>query len=148
VSDAGFVSDLDRRRSGRYLLTAPRDEGQWHYELAGRDPESDESLEVRIVEDAVGKSTGYVCHTQDLGDGTLKVYDYELANGVSWLEITPFVLSELADIGHELASGEEKLASLTFALGEHHPLYEAIPEPPLYRLDRHDHYSFYVRESC
>ena len=40
---------------------------------------------------------------------------------------------------------EKKLASLTFALGEHHPLYDAIPEPPLYRLDRNDHYAFYVR---
>ena len=145
VSDAGFVSDLDRRRSGRYLLTAPRDEVQWRYEVAGRDPESDESLEVRIVEDAAGKSTGYVCHTRDLQDGSLKVYDYELASGISWLEVTPFVLSELAEIGHELTPGQERHASLTFALGEHHPLYEAIPEPPLYRLDRHDHYSFYVR---
>jgi hypothetical protein len=34
---------------------------------------------------------------------------------------------------------------LTFALGEHHPLYDATPEPPLYRLDRNDHYAFYVR---
>ena len=76
---------------------------------------------------------------------TLEVYGYELANGVSWLEVTPFVLRELAEIGHKQASDEEKLASLTFELGEHHPLYEAIPEPPLYRLDRHDHYAFYVR---
>ncbi len=34
---------------------------------------------------------------------------------------------------------------MTFALGEPHPLYDAIPEPPLYRLDRNDHYAFYVR---
>jgi len=145
MSDAGFVSDVDRRRSGRYLLTAPRDEKQWRYEVAGRDPESDESLEVRIVEDAAGESTGYVCSTRDLRGGSLKVYDYELVDGTSWLEVTPFVLGELVKIGHELASREEKLASLTFALGVHHPLYEVIPEPPLYRLDRHDHYSFYVR---
>ena len=35
--------------------------------------------------------------------------------------------------------------SLTFSLGESHPLYEAFPEPPLYDLDRDGHYSFYVR---
>ena len=92
-----------------------------------------------------GEPAGYVCHARDLRNGTLEVYGYELANGVSWLEVTPFVLRELAETGHKRASGEEKLASLTFVLGEHHPLHEAIPEPPLYRLDRHGHYAYYVR---
>jgi hypothetical protein len=145
ASDARFLSDLDRRARRRYLLTASRDEGLWRYEVARRDPESDESLEVRIVENAAGEPAGYVCHTRDLRDGTLEVDGYELANGISWLEVTPFVLRELAETGHKHASEGEKLASLTFALGEHHPLYDAIPEPPLYRLDRHGHYSFYVR---
>jgi predicted acetyltransferase len=145
ASDARFLSDLDRRARGRYLLTSSRDEVLWRYEIAGRDTESDESLEVRIVENAAGSPAGYVCHTRDLRDGTLEVDNYELANGVSWLEVTPFVLSELAEIGHKHASDEKKLASLTFALGEHHSLYDAIPEPPLYRLDRNDHYAFYLR---
>ncbi len=145
ASDARFLSDLDRRARMRYLLTASRDEVLWRYEVAGRDPESDESLEVRIVEDAKGNLTGYVCHARDLRNGALEVYGYELTNGVSWLEVTPFVLNELVETGHKRAPGEEKLASLTFVLGEDHPLHEAIPEPPLYRLDRHGHYAFYVR---
>jgi hypothetical protein len=145
ASDAPLLSDLHRRGRGRYLLTSSRDEGLWRYEVVGRDPESDESLEVGIVEDAAGRSVGYVCHTRDLREGALQVDGYELTNDVSWLEVTPFVLSELAEIGRKRASGGEKLAALTFVLGEHHPLHEAIPEPPLYRLDRHDHYSFYVR---
>jgi hypothetical protein len=145
ASDDRFISGLDRRARGRYLLTSSRDERLWRYEVAGRDPESDESLEVRIVENAAGGPAGFVCHTRALRDGTLDVYGYELANGVSWLEVTPFVLSELAEIGHKRASDEKKLASLTFVLGEHHPLFDAIPEPPLYRLDRNDHYAFYVR---
>jgi hypothetical protein len=145
ASDDRFISGLDRRARGRYLLTSSRDERLWRYEVAGRDPESDESLEVRIVENAAGGPAGFVCHTRALRDGTLDVYGYELANGVSWLEVTPFVLSELAKIGHKRASDEKKLASLTFVLGEHHPLFDAIPEPPLYRLDRNDHYAFYVR---
>ena len=102
-------------------------------------------MEVRIAENAAGAPVGFVCHARDLRKGTLEVYGYELANGISWLEVTPFVLRELAEIGHKRASHERELASLTFALGEHHPLYEAIPEPPLYRLDRNDHYAFYVR---
>jgi hypothetical protein len=145
ASDARFLSDLDLRARRRYLLTSSRDEGLWRYEVAGRDPESDESLEVRIVENEAGSPAGFVCHTRELRDGTLEVYGYELSNGVFWLEVTPFVLRELAEIGHKRASDEKKLASLTFALGEHHPLYDAIPEPPLYRLDRNDQYSFYVR---
>jgi GNAT superfamily N-acetyltransferase len=145
ASDARFLSDLDRRARERYLLASSRDEGLWRYEVAGRDSESDESLEVKIVENESGSPAGFVCHTRDLRNGTLEVYGYELANGVSWLEVTPFVLRELAEIGQKRDSPEKKLASLTFALGEHHPLYDATPEPPLYRLDRNDHYAFYVR---
>ena len=69
----------------------------------------------------------------------------ELAGGISWLAVTPFVLHGLAQICHKRASDEKKPASLTFVLGEHHPLYEAVPEPPLFTLDRRDHYCFYVR---
>ena len=145
ASDARFLSDVDHLARGRYLLTSSRDERLWRYEVAGRDPESEESLEVRIVENAAGEPAGYVCHTRALRDGTLEVDGYELVNGVSWLEVTPFVLSELAEIGNKHASDEKKFASLTFALGEHHPLYDAIPEPPLCRLDRNDLYAFYVR---
>src|ERR671921_446157 len=49
ASDARFISDLERRARGRYLLTSSRDERLWRYEVAGRDPKSDESLEVKIV---------------------------------------------------------------------------------------------------
>jgi Acetyltransferase (GNAT) domain len=145
ASDARFLSELDSRARERYLLASSRDENLWRYEVAGRDPESDESLEVRIVENESGSPSGFVCHTRDLRDGTLEVYGYELANGVSWLEVTPFVLREFAEIGQKRDSPEKKPASLTFALGEHHPLYDAAPEPPLYSLDRNDHYAFYVR---
>jgi len=100
---------------------------------------------VKIVEDKLGEPAGFVCHTRELRDGTLEVYGYELANGVSWLEVTPFVLREMAQIGHERDSDEKKLASLTFSLGEHHPLYDAFLEPTLYNLDHNDHYAFYVR---
>ena len=145
ASDARFLADLDRRRRGRYLLTAARDEPLWRYEVAKRDPESDESLRVWIVEDATGEPAGYVCHLREYRGGSMQVEGYDLADGVSWLEATPFVLRELAEVGNKRASSGEKTASLKFVLGERHPLYEVVPEPPLYELDRRDHYSFYVR---
>ncbi|MGH3144567.1 MAG: GNAT family N-acetyltransferase, partial [Rubrobacter sp.] len=92
-----------------------------------------------------GEPVGYLCYARDLEEGSLQVYGYELVGDVSWLEITPTVLDELKEVGQERAAEGEQLASLTFVLGEHHPLYEAIPEPPLYRQDRRDHYSYYVR---
>ena len=145
ASDARFLSDLDGSARERYLLTCSRDEALWRYEVAGRDPEGDESLELRIIEDAEGQPVGYVGFARDLRHQSMRVYGYELANGVSWLEATPFVVRQLAEIGHKRSSDEKGLASLTFALGEHHPLYETIPDPPLYRLDRHGSYSYYVR---
>ncbi len=138
-SDAPFLRDLDRRARERYLLTSVRDETLWRYEAAGRDPESEVSLAVKIIEDASNEPLGYVCHAREPRDGTRQVYGYELAGGLSWLRANPFVLNALSEIG------SEKLPSITFELGEHHPLYEAIPEPPLYDLDRKDQYSFYVR---
>jgi len=137
--------DLDLQRRARYLLTATRDERLWRYEVDGRDPASDESMWVKIVEDEADRPVGYVCHTRSLRNGTLHVLGYELVDGVSWLEVTPFVLADLAEFGHGLDPEGEKLASLTFELGGRHPLYEAVPEPPLYGLDRRDHFSFYVR---
>src|SRR5919107_6410809 len=142
ASDARFLSELDGSARERYLLTSSRDEVLWRYEVAGRDPEGDESLELRIIEDAEGQPVGYVGFARDLRHQSMRVYGSELANGVSWLEATPFAVRQLAEIGHKQASEKERLASLTFGLGEHHPLYETIPEPPLYRLDPHRPYSY------
>ncbi len=139
VSDAPFLSDLDLRSVRRYLLASPRDAANWRYDVAGRDPESDEYVQVKILERPAGEAVGYVCHARDLSAGTLRVYAYELAGGVSWLEANPFVLNTLAQ------SAGESPDSLTFSLGQSHPLYEAFPDPPLYDLDRDGHYSYYVR---
>jgi GNAT superfamily N-acetyltransferase len=139
VSDAPFLADLDLRSVRRYLLASPRDAANWRFGVAGRDPESDEYVQVKILERPAGEAVGYVCHARDPSAGTLRVYAYELADGVSWLEANPFVLNALVQ------AGEERPDSLTFSLGQSHPLYEAFPDPPLYDLDRDGHYSFYVR---
>jgi hypothetical protein len=136
---------LDRRAAGRYLLASPRDEIAWRYEVVGRDPRSDEALEIKILERASAETIGYVCYARDLsGDtagtgGTLRVYAYELSNGVSWLEANTIVLDALAH------TQELTPVSLTFVLAECHPLQDTLPDPPLYNLDRSDNYSFYVR---
>lgn len=145
ASDARVVSDLYRQGTERYLLTTSRDERACRYEVDGRDPESEVALRVSVVENEAGEPAGYVCVLGRLHEGTLRVESYELANGISWLEVNPFVLEKLVELGRELAQRDETLASLTFALGDHHPLYEAIPEPPLYSLDHHGNYSYYVR---
>jgi GNAT superfamily N-acetyltransferase len=145
ASDARVISDLYRQGTERYLLTALRDERACRYEVSVRDPESEVSLRISVVEDEAGEPAGYVCVLGRLHEGTLRVESYELSNGVSWLEVNPFVLEKLVELGRELAKKDEMLTSLTFALGDHHPLYETIPEPPLYRLDRHGNYSYYVR---
>src|SRR5829696_5442703 len=112
ASDARFLSDLDGGARKRYLLTSSRDEALWRYEVAGRDPEGDESLDMRIIEDAEGQPVGYVGLARDLRHQSMRVYGYELAKGISWLEATPFVVRELAEIGHKQASEKERLASL------------------------------------
>jgi hypothetical protein len=139
VSDAPFLSGLDLHSARRYLLASPRDADTWRYDVSARDPESDEYAQVQILERPAGGPVGYVCHARAPSAGTLRVYAYELAEGVSWLEANPFVLNALA------SATEERPDSLTFSLGESHPLYEAFPDPPLYDLDRNGPYAFYVR---
>jgi hypothetical protein len=73
TADALFLSALDLRSSRRYLLSSPRDEPTWRYEVAGRDPESDESARVQILERPAGEPVGYVCHARELSSGTLRV---------------------------------------------------------------------------
>jgi len=151
VSDAPFLADLDRRSVRRYLIASPRDSEGWRYDVDGREHDSDYFAPVKILERSTERSTerpterptgeavGFVCHARELSAGTLCVYAYELADGTSWLEANPFVLNALAQ------SVGKRPDSLTFAMGESHPLYEAMGDPPLYDLDRDGHYSFYVR---
>jgi hypothetical protein len=138
-ADAAFLCSLDLRSSRRYLLSSPRGVATWRYEVACRDPESDEFVRVRVLERPAGEPVGYVCHAREPSSGTLGVRGYELAEGISWLEANPFVLNALAQ------STGDRPDSLTFTLGESHPLYEAVGDPPLYDLDREGPYSFYVR---
>ena len=71
-------------------------------------------------QDAAGESSGHVCHARGLREGEWRIKGYQLAGGVSWLEATPAVLRELAEICRERASDEQAPASLTFVLG---PVY-------------------------
>jgi hypothetical protein len=64
TADAPFPSALDLRSSRRYLLSSPRDAPTWRYEVAGRDPDSDESARVQILERPAGEPVGYVCHAE------------------------------------------------------------------------------------
>ena len=82
-------------------------------------------------QDAAGESSGFVCHARGLREGDLRIKGCELAGGVSWLEATPTVLRELAEICREGTSDEQALASLTFVLAERHPL-----EKPSRRYER------------
>ena len=94
---------------------------------------------MQVLERPAGEPVGYVCHAREPSSGTLGVRAYELAEGISWLEANPFVLNALAQ------STGNRPDSLTFTLGESHPLYEAVGDPPLYDLDREGPFSFYVR---
>ena len=139
VSDAPFLARLNLRSARRYLISSPHDAASWRYDIAGRDPESDEYVQVKILERPAGEPVGYVCHARELSAGTLRVHAYELADGISWLEANPFVLNTLAQ------ATEQRPDSLTLTLGQSHPLYESFPDPPLYDLDREGDYSFFVR---
>ncbi len=60
VDDLPFVVDLDRRSRARGLVSVPRDERLWRYELEGHSPGSLTRVEFRVIEAAGGEPAGFI----------------------------------------------------------------------------------------
>src|SRR5919112_4749592 len=50
TAEAAFLSELDLRSARRYLLSSSRGAATWRYEVASREPESDEFAQVQVLE--------------------------------------------------------------------------------------------------
>jgi hypothetical protein len=146
--DIHFLTELYAYSTQRSMLSCVRDEAIWLYELTGRTPKSALDTRIHIIEDLSGKSVGYFIVAPTLHGGTLNLWSYELAEGVSWLSVTPTVLRKLQDIGEAYAErdtteeNKSELKTLAFRLGEDHPAYHVNPRSlPLVNPS----YAYYMR---
>jgi hypothetical protein len=144
MEDLPLITRQYKQGVKRNLIGCMRDESIWAYELSGRSRGGNHKFEFRIIETPTGKATGFLVHASDTHGGTMGLYWYELAEGISWMDVTPSVIRYLEETGETLAKEKEdgKFQGFYFNMGAEHPAYEVIP----YRLPRENTpYAWYVR---
>jgi len=145
LADIPFLSQLYSAGCKRSPVACERDEGQWQYELTGMSAKNVYCSVVRIIQTNEGAPVGFIAHPSFTWGEMMALQRYELAPGISWLEVTPAVIRYLEAVYADYQSGTEEkkpFSAYGFWLGEDHPVYHAIPD----RLPRHRKpYALYIR---
>ncbi|MCI0546213.1 MAG: GNAT family N-acetyltransferase [Candidatus Rokubacteria bacterium] len=140
--DAGFLAKADTEAAARYLVTVPRTEALWRFEVEGRSRDSMAARQLAIVETAGGEPVGFLAHLPRLTSGLLRVGSFEVAAGVSWRAVWPAVLAYLQETGQRYAArdGETWDAVNLWQLGAEHPVHR------IHHFEgRPGGYAYYVR---
>lgn len=127
-ADAQIFVACDRQIAARALLTVPRDEALWRYELAGRSANNVIGYNGLIIEGAEGEMAGAPVGALLIGNevqGTRAWMPYlELLPGVSYLAAAASVLRlAWAEATAMLAARGRPLEALKYSLGADHPFY-------------------------
>ncbi len=123
--DLPFIARVYERRMERDRVVCLRTEAEWRYELNGRDPASEVSACLCVVETSEGEAAGYLTHSERLRNGAIILGEYELLPNISWLAVTPMVIRYLATRAQQYAARNGQQAMYyTFGLGAEHPSYE------------------------
>jgi GNAT superfamily N-acetyltransferase len=137
--DIAFMVDLYDRAMKRYLVTVPRGEDIWRYEMLGTSAKSVAHKEYRVIETPEGEAVGFLAHAPWLWGPALDVSMFEVKPGVSWAKVIPSVLRYLGRMGAEYTERDKKseFGAYMFSLGESHPVYDAVASklprrPPQY----------------
>ena len=144
-SDLPFIAELYERGTQRSMITCPRDDSIWRFELLGASKQNVNRREFRMIENQQGEPVGYLAHPPFTWGSMMAAVGYELKPGVSWPAVTPSVIRYLQTTGENYAKEidqKEPVQSFGFWLGEDHPVYQVIPE----RLPRtRPPYAFFMR---
>lgn len=143
AEDIPLLGELYRTHLGNSLITRPRDEAQWQYEMFTTHPESFWVIKPQLIETLEGRVVAYV--TWDETGTAFGIREFGVLPGHSWRAVGRFVVRHLGrtvDARNETRPPAKKLTNITFNLGEAHSLYEALG-PDLERQIRP--YAWYVR---
>jgi len=112
----------------RSMINAKWTAEHWHNNLFELSEENFQRLEFRIIERAdTREPVGYFGQTWSLGMTGARAFHYELAPGFSWLEVSPYVVRYMWDIGQEYAKRDNRTCTtFSFLLGAEHPVYDAL----------------------
>ncbi len=124
-ADLAFVRELDEHATQRSLVTCPRDETMWRYELFGKRSDNANRNEWRILETVEGRPVGLTNYFgMWLWGPALGIMYLELVPGVSWVATAPSILRGLQAEAEAVAARTNKpLGGLRFNLGSEHPFY-------------------------
>jgi hypothetical protein len=111
------------------LVTVPRDEALWRYELSGHSEGSIARTEWCLVETVDAKPVAVASYLPRVDGGALAVMSLEVVAGVPWRSVVAALVPYLKARGEEMTArdGKMPLSALGFWwLGREHPLYRAI----------------------
>ena len=140
--DIGFIAKVYNAGTQRSLVSCVRDETIWQYDIFGKSENARAAW--RIIHTLSGEPVGFCLHNNKLFGPNIQLWGYELAPGVSYLEVTPALIRYLEATGLELAEKDEKitLQGYSLGLGGEHPAYDTLPE----RMPRRGKpYAWYLR---
>ena len=143
-SDLPLAVRLDDQSRARALVTVPRDEALWRYELTGHTIGSMTRLVFGVIESAAGEPVGTLSHIPVLWNGALALTHYEVKPGVSWRATWPTVLRYVLAKGQEYAARGQATRFTQvqcWHMGSEHPLYRAVQ----FGKDRWRAYALYTR---
>jgi hypothetical protein len=126
--DIPFLMSTYEYGTGRGLIRVKWTAEHWHNNLYELSEENYHRLEFRIIEQAVShESVGYFAQSPTLGSSGVRAFHYELAPGISWLEVTPYVIRSLWEAGQEFGRRENRsCTTYSFLLGVEHPAYDVL----------------------
>jgi GNAT superfamily N-acetyltransferase len=129
ASDVPFVAATSEAADRRYLLTVPRGENEWWYELEGRSPASLVRGDWHIVETRAGQPVAVTSHVPRLIRGALTITGFEVTTGTSWRAVWNAIVPFLRATGDACAA-KARGSSFTVLnfwwLGRDNPLCRAL----------------------
>ena len=127
-SDIPFILSVYEFGSRRGMVRVKWTAEHWRNNLFELSEENFHRLEYLIIERAGSREpVGYYAQSPTLGSSGVRAFQYELAPGNSWLEVTPSVIRCLWAAGQEFGRKENRpCTTFSFLLGAQHPVYDVL----------------------
>ena len=135
---------LDDQARARALVSVPRNEALWRYEVTGHTAGSMTRLELAVIETSDGEPVGTLSHIPVLWNCAVALTRYEVRAGVSWRATWPAVLQYVVARGRDYVVRDPTTRFTQvqcWHMGSEHPLYRAVR----FGKDRWRAYALYTR---
>jgi hypothetical protein len=127
--DVDFILQLYETYEKRYGISCKRTPEIIRYEMNDKNALNINRYEHMVIEDLNGVRVGFFEHSVNLWFGGVTCLYFALADGASWMAISPSVVRYLWKKGAEYAERDSlPSTSFGFNLGEQHPVYEVMED--------------------